>query len=748
MALTQVTGPYPIFTDLDGTPLDDGYLYIGEINEDPQTNPIQVYWDSALTIVATQPIRTNSGYAYRNGSPALLYTAGEFSITIRNKRQEFVLYSPVGYGFDPAAVSASVVKNDFVGDGVETDFTLSASPSTILATNIFINGVYQEKDSYSLLGNVITFSIAPPLSSSIEVMTNETGVINSGNATAISYTAGFPGATAQTVQTKLEQYVSVKDFGAVGDGVTNDTAAIQAAVTASKAVDFGGAENNYLVNGTITLQSGQTLIGSATITQDATQAILFNADNRDNVTIRGLRMIGKSEATFFNSPSSLAIAIRANNATDLLVDGCRFENFYYTSLAVLTGGSRIHYINNFAKGPGAAVLGVDINYRNCIGAVILGSGVIISGNDVYDTASGIILAQGSSNAIVANNTLHDFINEHGLYVDTGVRNITIIGNTIRNTGADGDGLKVQHYTSFGVAPYNITIIGNTIENTGNTGISAYNSVPTGSPVYGHNISIVGNTIRDVESIGINLRYYKNATISGNTIYTAGSEGVDITGCEDVILSNNQISFTELNGIYLASVGGNNRIKVQGNQLYHPGLVGDASANSVGIRMSGGDYISIEGNRIVGNGVDLEYGIFIENGDQTSLSLTDNDVFGANYAVRYKNATDALLALRDNLFNGVILPSSNTAPLTSIASAASIIVPTNARVVRITGTTNITSIATNGHTGSVVTFLFDGVLTVVRGGALVVASNFTTSASDTLTMCCDGDYWFEISRSVN
>jgi hypothetical protein len=269
MALTQVTGPYPIFTDLDGTPLDDGYLYIGLINQDPEQNPIQVFWDSNLTIPATQPIRTSNGYAYRNGTPALLYTGGEFSITIRNKREEFVLYSPVGYGFDPAAVSASVVKNDFVGDGVTVAFVLSASPSTILATNIFINGVYQEKDSYTLSGNTITFSIAPPLSSSIEIMTNETGVINSGNANDISYTLTAAGATLQSVQTKLEQTVSVMDFGAVGDGVADDTAAFRAAcfslVPVTAAIAHRGIyvpPGRYKITDTVYIHAGNVLFGS------------------------------------------------------------------------------------------------------------------------------------------------------------------------------------------------------------------------------------------------------------------------------------------------------------------------------------------------------------------------------------------------------------------------------------------------------------------------------------------------------
>lgn len=157
MTALSISAPFPIFSDVDGDPLDSGYIYIGTANQNPVTNPITVYWDAALTVPAAQPIRTSGGYPQYNGTAANLYVSSDYSIRVTNKNGTLVY-------------SAAAETSRYGG-----------------------------------------------------------GIIGAGD---ISYQPAGTGAVATTVQTKLRESVSVKDFGAVGDGVADDTAAIQAAITA------------------------------------------------------------------------------------------------------------------------------------------------------------------------------------------------------------------------------------------------------------------------------------------------------------------------------------------------------------------------------------------------------------------------------------------------------------------------------------------------------------------------------------
>jgi len=70
--------------------------------------------------------------------------------------------------------STVVYLDEFTGDNSTVDFTLSVSVTDENITQVYIDGVYQNKDTYSVSGATLTFSTAPPLNADIEVITFST----------------------------------------------------------------------------------------------------------------------------------------------------------------------------------------------------------------------------------------------------------------------------------------------------------------------------------------------------------------------------------------------------------------------------------------------------------------------------------------------------------------------------------------------------------------------------------------------
>ena len=191
MSALSIQVPFPVFQDRDGQPLDNGYVWLGTSSLNPQTNPVVAYYDSALTIVATQPLRTLNGFISRAGSPAQVYVdAVNFSILVQDSKGTTVFSVPEGTGISP-------------------------------------------------------------------------------NASGVVYDPAGTGAVATTVQGKLRERLSVKDFGATGDGSTDDQAAIQLAITAGKAQ----GKDIFFPSGIYSLRSAITNLTSATLASDPSNGV-------------------------------------------------------------------------------------------------------------------------------------------------------------------------------------------------------------------------------------------------------------------------------------------------------------------------------------------------------------------------------------------------------------------------------------------------------------------------------------------
>jgi len=146
------------FFDNNGVPLAGGLIYSYAAGT---TTPQATYTTSAGTIAHANPIVLNSAGRVPGGEIWLLPASYKFIL----QTSAAVLIA----SYDNVTSGAGlIVISNFTGDGTTVSFGLGNATNEN-STNVYINGVYQQKNTYLISGSSIVFSTAPPTTSSIEV---------------------------------------------------------------------------------------------------------------------------------------------------------------------------------------------------------------------------------------------------------------------------------------------------------------------------------------------------------------------------------------------------------------------------------------------------------------------------------------------------------------------------------------------------------------------------------------------------
>ena len=129
------------------------------------TTPQASYTTSAGNVARTNPIILDAAGRVAEGGEIWI-TSQAYKFVLKDSNDVLI----ATYDNVVAAGSGSYTPQNFTGDGTTVSFTLSSAPNNENSTFVYINGVYQNKNTYSVNGVSVIFSQAPPVTSIIEVM--------------------------------------------------------------------------------------------------------------------------------------------------------------------------------------------------------------------------------------------------------------------------------------------------------------------------------------------------------------------------------------------------------------------------------------------------------------------------------------------------------------------------------------------------------------------------------------------------
>jgi len=619
----KITQKYELFKDVDGDPLENGYIYIGTTGLNPEISPITVYFDEALTLPASQPLRTSGGYIQNAGTPANIYVDSDYSITVRNKN-ETLIYTSLSNNAE-AGLSSSV---DTIGDLIGLDEATTTE-------ELEVYGYHAKGDG----------------AGGLFIWASTTSKANANGGTIVDPSVSLANqGTGVGTGCWIRQYsgtVNARWFGAIADGTTDDTLHIQRALDTLENVDLEGlsyasdtltikANNQKLHNGEL-IGFGYTGTGLSGINADSIDEVFI-----DNIILTQDSSVSASSEnrgiylTSCLSPQILNCKITNFGGAGIRLDGC-FDaninkNYIYECMRVAEGSTDV----TLAYGA-IAIFGESIKSNRCS----------VLNNYVYTNSTGISIAAGEGheiahNTVVASSSVSELA--MGIYCLESLSDLIISSNFIE--GFYNEGIDVHNTGATPRADIsNITISNNVCTDNSYVGISVVSS--SGYEI--SNLTISGNSVLSETagtsfgfSHGILIEYVKNASINGNSTIlssatpTLTSYGIYISDSDRISCAGNIIGVAYDKNIYTNNSGditiGSNTMEVKAGASGISFATGTKNRFAVvGNTIKGTDATSVLLNKESG-GANLQYATISANSlniGTLNLDATQHLVFTGN-----------------------------------------------------------------------------------------------------------------------
>ncbi len=343
-----------------------------------------------------------------------------------------------------------------------------------------------------------------------------------------------------------ENYIDLKKYGAKGDGVTDDSDALQSAIDALSSSHDKGViyvpAGQYVLQKKINLAQGVTISGAGAGTEfiirgrTDNNGVIFAADYVDNIALEKFSVTSECEITLFCLWSIGCNNVRMEKlkAYGLLfgrIAGERFDDGTYDI------AKNAYVIDNYADGKGGSA-GNYYGASSCI-QVRYFDNAVITGNKIENCGHGIVWWGGDSNHT------RDGAPENERYA----KNIVISNNIVTNVTGGG---------IWGSMGENLVITNNVVTHAHDVGIDVEGCYYS---------TIANNVVYECTNGGIATFFFCRGTvISGNTVYsdTPKQYAVKIYNAsqtiknEDITVVGNTFINTSSSGGY---VGGNNCEKI-------------------------------------------------------------------------------------------------------------------------------------------------------------------------------------------